>query len=68
MYALVQWPETQIIMDQPWFDTECFLANNERVLHEIGSSAYFVPVERIEEMQDLNVASFDGKYKIEDES
>jgi hypothetical protein len=49
-YVLIQWPESQLLMDYEWFNTECYLANNERTLEDIGSSAYFVPEDRIEEL------------------
>lgn len=45
-YILVCWPESQILMEQTWFD-ECILMNDENHLQEIGSSAYFVPENRI---------------------
>lgn len=44
-YVLIQWPESQLLMEQEWFD-ECILMNDEKHLEEIGSSAYFVPEER----------------------
>lgn len=49
-YILVCWPESQILMEQIWFD-ECFLMNDENHLQEIGSSAYFVPENRLNELQ-----------------
>ena len=42
-YILVQWPESQILMEEEWFE-ECILCNDK--LEEIGSSAYFVPYDR----------------------
>lgn len=44
-YVLVTWPESQFLMEYDWFD-ECILMNDDRHLSEIGSSAYFVPLER----------------------
>lgn len=44
-YVLVCWTESQILMEQEWFD-ECILMNDENHLQEIGSSAYFVPKNR----------------------
>ena len=41
-YVLVQWPETQVLMDYDWFDTEASLAD----FHKFGSSAYFIPQKR----------------------
>lgn len=49
-YVLVQWPESQLLMDQIWFD-ECILMNDENHLEEIGSAAYFVPKERMVELE-----------------
>lgn len=51
-YILVQWPDSQILMDYPWFD-ECILMNDENHLSEIGSSAYFVPENRYNELSDV---------------
>ena len=41
-YVLVQWPETQVLMDYDWFDAEASLAD----FHKFGSSAYFIPQNR----------------------
>ena len=41
-YVLVQWPETQVLMDYPWFDSETSLADFDK----FGSSAYFIPMKR----------------------
>ena len=49
-YILVCWPESQTLMEQVWFD-ECILMNDENHLQEIGSSAYFVPENRFNELQ-----------------
>lgn len=47
-YYLVRWPESQLIMDKEWFDAECHLADISK--GETGSSAYFVPVKRMKEL------------------
>ena len=49
-YVLVYWSESQILMEQEWFD-ECILMNDENHLQEIGSSAYFIPENRYNELQ-----------------
>lgn len=41
-YVLVQWPETQVLMDYDWFDEEACLADFDK----FGSSAYFIPQKR----------------------
>jgi hypothetical protein len=46
VYLLVKWPESQVIMDEEWFDKECHLADSERD-SDIGNSAYFVPMRRV---------------------
>jgi hypothetical protein len=48
-FVLVTWPESQKLMEQVWFD-ECILMNDENHLDEVGSSAYFVPEERYQEL------------------
>lgn len=50
IYMLVKWPESQLIMDEEWFDKECHLADMERD-PDVGSSAYFVPVKRLNELE-----------------
>lgn len=43
-YKLVHWPEIQDFMDEDWFE-------DEAVLHMEESSAYFIPVERINQYE-----------------
>lgn len=45
-YILIQWPESQELMDEPWFD-ECSLAETK-----FGKAAYFVPFNRYKEWLD----------------
>lgn len=45
LYVLVMWPDSQMLMEEEWFD-ECILMNDENHLDSIGSSAYFVPKDR----------------------
>lgn len=42
-YILVSWPDSQVYMDKDWFDEEAVLEVEGR----FGSSAYFIPIERI---------------------
>jgi hypothetical protein len=44
-YVLVQWPESQDLMEEEWFDEEAILALGSE--DKTGSSAYFVPIKRI---------------------
>jgi hypothetical protein len=53
-YVLVTWPQSQMLMEEEWFDAECILMNDENHLEEIGSSAFFVPQERYEEFVNKN--------------
>ena len=41
-YVIVTWPEIQFFMDKEGFDLNASLANDEWVLEEYGSSAYFI--------------------------
>jgi hypothetical protein len=50
VYVLIRWPESQLLMDEDWFDKECHLADLERD-PEVGNSAYFVPMKRIKFLQ-----------------
>jgi hypothetical protein len=44
-YVLIQWPESQSFMEEPWFDDEAILALGAE--EQTGSSAYFIPEERL---------------------
>ncbi len=44
-YILVQWPESQDLMEEEWFEEEAILALGSE--DKTGSSAYFVPIKRI---------------------
>lgn len=46
VYVLVKWPESQLLMEEEWFN-ECILAQDIEGHTEVGSSAYFVPANRI---------------------
>jgi hypothetical protein len=48
-YVLITWPFSQDLFEQEWFD-ECILMNDLNHLDDIGSSAYFVPIDRYIEM------------------
>jgi hypothetical protein len=50
VYMLVQWPASQLIMDEEWFDSECHLADTHKA-PELGNSAYFVPVKRLGDLE-----------------
>ena len=50
IYVLVQWPETQVLMDYDWFDKEASLADFDK----FGSSAYFIPQTRWIELNSKN--------------
>lgn len=42
-YTLIQWPESQDLMEKKWFDEEASLADFDK----FGSSAYFIPTWRL---------------------
>lgn len=48
-YIVVQFPESQDVMEQEWFENECSLADNEL----FGDAAYFVPEKRYNEMKGI---------------
>lgn len=60
-YSLVCWPESQMLIEKVWFN-ECILMNDENHLQEIGSSAYFVPENRLNEaeLNSLESQSYEG--------
>ncbi len=46
-YVLILWPDSQFYMKYDWFRNESVLAEESG---EIGSSAYFIPEERYDEV------------------
>lgn len=46
-YILVQWPESQYLMDHSRFD-ECLLVQDVEGHEEVGSSAYMCPEDLLE--------------------
>lgn len=49
-YILVYWPESQVLMDYEWFDKEAVLADWVKC----GSSSYFIPEHRLNEINKNN--------------
>ena len=45
-YVIITWPDSQELMDEEWFN-ECVLINEDPLLSQVGSSAYFVPIVRL---------------------
>ena len=51
LYTIVTWTDdVQELMNYGWFESECHLINDEIGLEKYGSSAYFVPIERLKEI------------------
>ena len=48
-YILVRWPESQELMEQPWFN-ECLFVNNIQGHIDVGDSTYMVPQSRYKEL------------------
>ena len=48
-YVIITWPFIQDLMDEPNFDEDAFLINDEKGLAKFGSSAYFVPEDIVEQ-------------------
>jgi len=53
-YILVTWPESQHLMDKPWFN-ECLLVQDIEGHEEVGSSSYMVPENRYEELNSKHI-------------
>jgi hypothetical protein len=45
LYVLVRWPDSQDYIEYDWFEEEAILALGKEEF--TGSSAYFIPVNRI---------------------
>lgn len=50
-FVVVQWPESQELMDKPGFEENCFLINDDNGLNKFGSSAYFVNKQWLEQSE-----------------
>lgn len=48
-YKLVQWPESQMLMEHPRFE-ECLFVQDIEGHNEVGSSAYMCPTDLYEEI------------------
>ena len=48
-YKLVQWPESQMLMEHPRFH-ECLFVDNIEGHDDVGSSAYMCPMDLYEEI------------------
>lgn len=48
-FEVVCWPESQMLMELDGFEENSYLVNDDRGLHEFGSSAYFVNRKWLEE-------------------
>lgn len=44
-YVLVRWPDSQMFMEEDWFEDEAMLALGHE--DSVGSSAYFIPLKRV---------------------
>lgn len=44
-YVLIEWPESQELMEEEWFENEAILALGAE--EKTGGSAYFVPIKRV---------------------
>ena len=48
-FEVVCWPESQMLMELDGFEENSYLVNDDRGLHEFGSSSYFVNRKWLEE-------------------
>ena len=53
IYKLVQWPESQMLMEHPRFN-ECLFVQDIEGHNEVGSSAYMCPIDLYEEIFKLD--------------
>lgn len=50
-FVIIQWPEVQCLMEEPGFETNASLANDEWTLDKYGDQAYFVNKKWLNELQ-----------------
>ena len=55
-YIVVTWPESQSLMDYDWFEDECELINTKKGIDKYGSAAYYVPIDRYNEIKNQDNA------------
>lgn len=53
-YILVQWPDSQELMDKKGFKSNCFLINCNNGIDIFGSPAYFVDEEWYNEINNID--------------
>lgn len=53
LYEVVTWPEVQELMGLCGFEENSYLINDERGINDFGSSAYFVRVDWLEELNNM---------------
>ena len=51
-YILVQWPDSQLLMENPRFN-ECLFVENIEGHEDVGSSAYMCPESLFKEIFDI---------------
>lgn len=51
MYIVIQWPDVQYLMDIPGFRDNSYLVNDDKGLKDFGSSAYFVSVDWLKDVE-----------------
>ncbi len=52
MYVVVTWPEVQELMELDGFRENSYLVNDDKGLEDFGSSAYFVDIQWLNEVND----------------
>lgn len=52
-FVIVEWPESQYLMDLPGFKENCCLVNDDSFVEEYGYSAYFVDKEWLNKEENL---------------
>lgn len=53
LYEVVTWPDVQELMNLYGFEENSYLVNDERGINDFGSSAYFVRVDWLEELDNM---------------
>ena len=47
LYGVFEFPDVQDYQEKDWFDEEAILINSDAGLNMFGSSAYIIPIERL---------------------
>ena len=52
LYTIVEWPDSQELMNEEGFEENCYLVNDAKGIEEFGYCAYFVNKEWLDRINE----------------